>query len=80
MEDLDKKYEGIITPEELKKNMERFVGKRCLLLSKNGSKGKRGITECVQIPVGQKWPVMVVKFDVGGHGCAHSNDEIVFFD
>lgn len=80
MEDLDKKYEGIITPEELKKNMEKFVGKRCMILNKDRTSGKDGVTHCVQIPVGQRWPVMVIKLDAGGHACAHSNEDILFFE
>jgi len=68
-----------ITPEQLKRNMENFVGKKCRIIGEDHPhKGETGITSRVEIPKGFKMPAMVVKLDSGEECFVFNNTDILF--
>jgi len=67
-----------ITAEQLKRNMENFVGKKVRLQGKHPHAGELGETVRVEIPKGFDMPAMVVKLESGEECFVFDNTDIFF--
>lgn len=64
--------------KQLKKNMENFLGKKCMIVGDHLRKDEMGVTDRVEII--NSTPTMIVKLDNGEETNVVSNDNIMFME
>lgn len=62
-----------ITKEELKKNMEKFIGFQCLIMYPHKDAGKKGVIDRISDDI-----AAVIKLDNGEESLVYSNSELMF--